>query len=79
MLTALARREQGTLVAEVMRREFQVVDSFEMLETPLARLQACECHTLPVTHNGQLLGLVTMDNVGELIMILQAALGAKRS
>ena len=72
-LTALAQRGQTVLVRNVMRREFQVVDSFDMLESAFSRLQACECHTLPVTHAGQLVGLLTMDNVGEFLGI-QAAL-----
>lgn len=79
LLTALAQQRQGTLVNDVMRREFQLVDSFEMLETVFARLQACECHTLPVTHNGQLVGLVTMDNVGEFLAIQAALRPAKGS
>lgn len=76
LLRALAQQGQGVLVADVMQREFQVVDSTEMLETAFARLEACECHTLPVTRNGQLVGLVTMENVGEFVMI-QAALGGR--
>ncbi|MBI2882684.1 MAG: CBS domain-containing protein [Candidatus Methylomirabilis oxyfera] len=76
LLAALAARGQAMPVAEVMRRNFQLVDSSEMLETAFARLQACECHTLPVTHNGRLVGLVTMDNLGEFISI-QAAMGAR--
>ncbi len=59
-----------------MRRDFQLIDSSDMLETAFARLQACDCHTLPVTHDGRLVGLVTMDNLGEFISI-QAAIGAK--
>ncbi len=78
LLRALTQRGQAAPVADVMRREFQVVDSAEMLEIAFARLQSCECHTMPVIHRGQLVGLLTMDNVGELLMI-QAALGAKRS
>jgi Zn-dependent protease len=77
LLLALAKRGQDTPVAEVMQREFQVVDSAEMLETAFQRLQACACHTLPVVRNGELAGLVTMDNVGEFMMI-QSALSGKR-
>ncbi len=78
LLLALTQRGQESRVNDVMRRDFQVVDSSEMLETAFARLQSCECHTLPVTHNGRLVGLVTMDNVGEFVMI-QAALRTKVS
>ncbi len=75
LLKALPQQGQEARVADVMRREFEVADSYEMLENVFTRLQACECHTLPVTRNRQLVGLVTMDNVGEFLSI-QAALGA---
>lgn len=78
LLVALAQQGQEEPVANVMRRNFETVDSSEMLETAFARLQACECRTLPVMHGGRLAGLVTMDNVGEFLMI-QAALGARGS
>ena len=38
-------------------------------------MQACACHTLPVTHNERLVGLLTMDNVGEFLRV-QTALRA---
>jgi hypothetical protein len=44
----------------------------EMLETVLGRLQGRDCHAIPVLEHGVLIGLVTMDNVGEFLMI-QAA------
>jgi Zn-dependent protease len=77
LLTALAQRGQETLVGEVMQRQFEVADPFEMLESVFARLQACDCRSLPVVRGGQLVGIVTMDNVGEFLMI-QAALRDKR-
>ncbi len=55
-----------------MRREFQAADADDMLELVLARLQECECHTLPVLHNGALVGLITADNLGEFLMIQSA-------
>jgi Zn-dependent protease len=76
LLTALAKKGQGSPVADVMRRDVQVVDSSDMLETVFTRLQNSDYHTLPVTRNGQLVGLVTMENVGEFLMI-QAALQRK--
>ncbi len=77
LLVALAQQGQQSQVKDVMRRDFQTVDSSEMLETAFTRLQSCECHTLPVERNGRLVGLLTMDNVGEFIMI-QAALGGAK-
>jgi len=72
LLAALARR-QGVLIGEIMEREFLAVDPAEMLETAFRRLQDCGCHTVPVVRRGQLVGLVTAENVGEFVMI-QAAL-----
>jgi len=72
LLVALAHGGNDRLVADVMQRQFQVAESSEMLETVFQRLQACECHTLPVLHKQQLVGLVTMDNIGEFLMIQSA-------
>jgi len=50
---------------------------FLVLESVFARLNACRCHSLPLVRNGQLAGLITMDNVGEFLMV-QTALAGKR-
>lgn len=76
LLAALAQQGREAAVDAVMQREFQTADPAEMLEDVFVRLQTCGCHTLPVLRNGQLLGLVTTDNLGEFLMI-QAALGKK--
>jgi len=72
LLRVLAERGKSALVSEVMQRDIQVVDSSEMLEAAFERLQACQCHTLPVQRSGRLVGLLTMDNVGEFISIRSA-------
>ena len=74
VLKALAQRASDWRVRDIMRGEFEVVDAAEMLDTAFARLQSCNCHTLPVTSRGTLVGLLTMENVGEFLLI-QSALG----
>lgn len=74
LLAALAKGGTAALVRFVMRGDVGVVDSSEMIEAAFARLQACECHTIPVVHEGRLVGLVTMENIGEFVRI-QSALG----
>lgn len=69
ILTALPNLDQSVPVSTIMRRDIQVADANEMLEPALARLQACNCHTMPVTYNGKLVGLLTTENVGEFLMI----------
>lgn len=72
LLTALARRDQDAPVAAVMRRDFCVADAADQIETALERLQAHECHTVPVVSRGTLVGLLTMDNVGEFLSVQTA-------
>ena len=76
LLQALAERGEKTVVADVMEREFQQATPAESAEVVLARLR--HCHSLPVLDGGHLLGILTMDNVGEYVMV-QAALRGERA
>jgi len=49
-----------------------------MLETAFTRLHSKDLVTVPVVRNGNLVGLLTMDNVGE-YMRIQAAMSGKRA
>jgi CBS-domain-containing membrane protein len=62
-----------------MQREFRVADSHEMLEVAFSRLQSCACHTLPVVHGERLVGLLTMDNLGEFVRVQSALRAAANS
>jgi predicted transcriptional regulator len=73
LLAALAEHGQDHPVAAIMRREFLTADYTEMLEVAFQRLEECNCHTMPVVHGGSLVGLLTMENVGEYLLI-QAAM-----
>jgi CBS domain-containing protein len=80
LLEVLARRGADAPVAAAMETVFQTADPAEPLETALARLHECRCHTLPVVSNGRLYGVLTLDNVGEFMMIetaLRSAAGRK--
>jgi len=79
VLKALAQRGAEWRVRDIMRREFEVVDGADMLDTAFARLQSCDCHTLPVTNRGALVGLLTMENVGEFLRIQSALAGSPRT
>ena len=78
LLNALARRGKEVRVGDVMQRDIETGGPRDMLEGVLGRLQRRRCHTLPVVQNGQLVGLVTADNLGELLMIEQALRKAPR-
>ena len=79
LLAALARQEQRFPVAQVMRRDFLLADARDMLDVTFQRLQGHDCHTIPVVRNGRLLGLLTMDNVGEFVSVQAALAGRRRS
>lgn len=72
LIEALERGGRTAHVGDHMKAECATADASEMLEAVLARLQGRDCHTVPIIERGVLIGLVTMDNVGEFLMI-QAA------
>ena len=72
LLKALSARDQHSTVTSAMQNKFVTVDSLEMLETAFAKLKDCNCPTLPVTLDGKLVGLLTMDNLGEYMRIQSA-------
>lgn len=72
MLGALTQRGPATPVQEVMNTDVPVADSHEMLEAVLARLEQLGIRTMPVTHHRKLVGLITLDNIGEFITIRAA-------
>jgi Zn-dependent protease/CBS domain-containing protein len=71
-ISALTKQGQNALVSDVMRRDPPQVDSYEMLEAALNRMQESKAHMIAVTHAGQLVGLLTNDNVTEFLMIRSA-------
>lgn len=74
LMISLTQRGLETRVADVMRRDFCTAQAGEMLEPVFARLGQEQCPTMPVLRDGQLVGLLTMENVGEFIMIKSALL-----
>src|SRR5690606_16047106 len=65
LLQGLAQHGATSPVADSMQREFATVDASELLETALQRLEGGSVRTIPVVRGGALVGLVTLDNVGE--------------
>ncbi len=63
LLKALARSGQTERVANVMRTGVPEIDTHEMVEAAMTRLQESGSKTLPVTHAGQLAGLLTSENI----------------
>ena len=71
-MKALSERNQSATVEEVMRRDVTEIDSHEKVETALTRLQENGSKTLPVTQDGQLVGLITSESIKKFLMIHSA-------
>ena len=71
-LSALTRQGQNVVVSSVMRSGLPEVDSYEMVESALVRIHASGSPVLPVTHAGQLVGLINAENITEFLMIRSA-------
>jgi Zn-dependent protease/predicted transcriptional regulator len=78
LAAALGRHDPESCVADVMQRDFATTDPREMLQTAFARLQDGHCRTLPVVEHGRLQGLLTADNLAEVLMIQEALREAGR-
>jgi Zn-dependent protease/CBS domain-containing protein len=72
IIRALAEHNENTFVSYIMRKDFQVIEPNQMLESISQTLQAKQQSILPVVQNGELVGLVTMENIGEFMMIQSA-------
>jgi CBS domain-containing protein len=71
-LAALTQHGQNVAVSSIMRGNLPTIDSYEMVEMALMRIQEAGVPVLPVTHAGQLVGIVTTENITEYLMIRSA-------
>jgi CBS domain-containing protein len=60
-------------VAGLQRKDASTVESTEMLDAVIAKLNECRCDLLPVTREGKLVGVVTTDNLGAFMQLREAA------
>ena len=78
-IKALSERGQSVPVVEVMRSNVPSVDSHDMVEAVITRLQESGAKTLPVMHGGRFVGLVNSENITEFLMIRSALKSATAS
>jgi Zn-dependent protease/predicted transcriptional regulator len=76
LLRDLAQFGQEGTVGRAMTCSYEVVNSNQMLEEVSLRLQVTGCRALPVVHDGELVGLITLENIGEFVMIRDALGGS---
>ena len=73
LVAALARKGLATPVREVIRPSCPTVDESAPLESALEAMRASGCPLVPVARDGRLVGLITPENVAELVAIRTAA------
>lgn len=75
LFEALRGRGVDTLVAEVMDKDIPAVQADEALDAALTRVETERGALLPVMRNGELIGLLTAENLGEFYLIRRALAG----
>jgi len=73
LVTALSGKSSQATVASIIRKDAVSVESTEMLDTVVTKLNECRCDLLPVTREGKLVGVVTTDNLGAFMRLREAA------
>jgi Zn-dependent protease len=71
-IDGLAKVGMEGSVVDAMTRSFEVTHPSEMLDVAFARLQTSEAPLMPVIDGDCLVGLITLENVGELLMVKEA-------
>jgi Zn-dependent protease/predicted transcriptional regulator len=66
-------------VSGFMKQQFATAEPREMLNTALARLHNGTTHMMAVTQDGRLLGLLTAENLAEVLMVQEALADRRRS
>jgi Zn-dependent protease/CBS domain-containing protein len=79
LMRAVAQGGTGRLVRDAMRRDVQAVDSHDMLEQAVQVLRRSGSRSLPVEHDGELVGMLTLEGVGEFMAIRSATRRGERA
>jgi len=72
LILALQRHSADTPVGEVIRREPEAVEASAPLQEVLQRMREQARSALPVVQDGRLVGLLTLENVGDLLVVRDA-------
>lgn len=78
LLHGLQQRGAESPVSQAMRQDCPVLSAGDDLEAMLEKLQNSNCRVLPVVDRGELVGLFTVDNLAEFVMV-QSALNNRRA
>jgi Zn-dependent protease len=77
LISALREHGPGSPISKAMRADLAPVDASAPLEPTLGRMQSEGVSVLPVIEGGRVVGLLTLDNIAELLMVRSALNEAK--
>lgn len=77
LVKALSEGRRDATVAEVMCRDCETVDEAMPLRRAVEAMQNRHCNTVPVVQDGRIVGLLTLENISEMVMINNALGGAR--
>jgi len=69
LLSALNQQPPFTTVAEIMQDRVEVVQAETMLDQVFERMNELNRSTMPVVLHGRIVGLVSLENIGEWMML----------
>lgn len=72
LVKGLTEKGDQARVSSILQTSCITVEDSAMLDEAFAQMQAVGCNTVPVVHNGELVGVLTLENVGELLMVSSA-------
>jgi Zn-dependent protease/predicted transcriptional regulator len=72
LVQALTDGRDGSIVGEVMWRDCRQIDETDALTPTLEFMANNRCASLPVIQGRRIVGLLTLENIGELIMVKSA-------
>jgi Zn-dependent protease/predicted transcriptional regulator len=72
LVGGLQRHGAGASVGDVLEPDREFADAGESLDSVLQRMRERGRMALPVFQNGQLVGLITLENVGDLLVVRDA-------
>jgi Zn-dependent protease len=72
LVKALKERGRSATVGSVARADCRPVEENDPLDQALTQMREGRCSALPVVRGGQVVGLLSLENVGELLMVHSA-------
>jgi predicted transcriptional regulator len=69
LVKALSEGRREAVVTEAMCHDCETVDEAAPLKSAVEAMHARQCATMPVVAGGRMVGLLTLENISEMVMV----------